>query len=152
MLALLWLHAIPPTHPKKNKQPSASCLKPSECKWMMVIGDITYSVFSVEFHFYKKMPLSELHRRKFCRRLGLSVTYIKTDMRIICQFISITGSDMLNVQCCRWRQIKTRRSAPLDQDWAMIKLLWTPHLLTPPRSQLFPVWERWSRPESAELW
>lgn len=34
---------------KKSKQPSASCLKPSECKWMMVIGDIPFSAFLVEF-------------------------------------------------------------------------------------------------------
>lgn len=75
--------------------------------------------------------------------LGLSIIYIKNDMRIICQFISITISDMLNVQRCWLWQFRTC-GADGKQAWsrlsiAIIKYYWTQHLLTLQRSQLFPL-------------
>lgn len=80
--------------------------------------------------------------------LELSIIYIKNDTRIICQFISVTISDMLNVQRCWLWQFRTCGTAR-EQTWsrlsvAIIKRYRTQHLLTLQRSQLFPsTWERW---------
>lgn len=72
----------------------------------------------------------------------LSIIYIKNDIWMICRLISITVSDMLNVQYgWRW-QFRTCGPAS-KQTWsrlsiAIIKHYWTQHLLTLQRSQLFP--------------
>lgn len=77
-----------------------------------------------------------------CHILELSIIYIKNDMRIISQFISITISDMLNVQCCwQWQFITWCMVG--KQTWsrlsiAIIKHHWMQHLLTLLRSQFFP--------------
>lgn len=122
--------------------------------WMWrhpVVIIISKSIWRTAVHWLKKIKLAGFGSSVpflfalstlICRILELSIIYIKNDMRIIYQFISVTTSDMLNVQCCWQWQFRTWGTAG-KQTWsrlsiAIIKHHWTQHLLTLQRSQSFP--------------